>query len=103
MGIDVAWVDEEHKPHQQVYDPRQCLTRLATSVWSDPSSVCLRFIDAWGDTVFNQAQIPILLCELRLSEQSQADPEIKAHLTKIIQLVERAVERTHTYIKFSGD
>jgi hypothetical protein len=104
MGIDVAWVNEKHEPKQEVFDPRMCLTKLATSAWPGLSqSTCLRFIDPWGDTVFNQAQIPLLLQELREAEHSEIESEVRAHLGKVIRLVERAEDQTHTYIKFIGD
>jgi hypothetical protein len=103
MGIDVAWVNEKHEHKQDVFDPQQCLTKLATSAWPGSQTVCLRFIDAWGDTVFNQAQITVLLEELRLAERTQSESEIKAHLGKVVRLVERALDQTHTYIKFIGD
>jgi hypothetical protein len=66
-------------------------------------SVFLRYVDAWGDTVFNQAQIPKLISELRKEVGNQRDAETIAHLKKVIRLVERAIGRTHTYIKFVGD
>jgi hypothetical protein len=104
MGIDVAWVDERHAPMQDVYDPDQVLTRLAISRWPQlSSSVCLRFILPWSDTVFNQAQIPGLLHELRNEVGEASDTETREHLEKVIRLVEHAVDRTHTYIKFIGD
>jgi hypothetical protein len=103
MGIDVAWVDELLAPKQEVFDPKQCLTRLATTAWPSSGTVCLRFVDAFGDTTFNQAQIPVLLSELRASMEQQTDREVKDHLDKVIRLVERAVDRMHTYIKFTGD
>jgi hypothetical protein len=97
-------VDERHEPKQEVYDPRQVLTRLATSRWPKlSSSVCLRFILPWSDAVFNQAQIPELLHELRGEATESRDTEVRAHLEKVIQLVERAVNQMHTYIKFIGD
>jgi hypothetical protein len=53
--------------------------------------------------VFNQAQIPVLLTELKQCQQEQTDEEIKGHLEKVIRLVARAEGRSHTYIEFSGD
>ncbi|HYS88819.1 MAG TPA: hypothetical protein VEN78_28015 [Bradyrhizobium sp.] len=104
MGIDVALVNERHEPTEEVYDPRQYLTSLATGQWPRlDGSVCLRFIDPWGDTVFNQAQIPVLLAELERSAASQTNAEIKAHLQKICRLVAKAKDQTHMYIKFTGD
>lgn len=103
MGIDVFWVNEGLEPKQEVFDPRQCLTSLATSNWPKSETVCLRYIDAFGDTYFNQAQLSMLLQELRSAERETDDPEIREHLTKVVRLVERAIDRMHTYILFRGD
>ena len=35
-----------------------------------PKSVCLRFIDPYGDATFNQLQLPLLLRELKDAIQS---------------------------------
>lgn len=104
MGIDVAWVDEDHKEMQLVSDPQQVLTRLANSRWLGlASSVCLRFVDPWGDAVFNQAQNKVLLTELSTEAQEASDSEVRAHLQNVIHLVELASNEVHTYIKFIGD
>jgi hypothetical protein len=104
MGINAAWITETGERKQEIFDPRQCLTRLATSRWTKLTHTkCLQFIEPWGDAVFNQSQIPHLLEELRADLPEVREPEIKAHIEKIVRLVERAVEQTHTYIKFIGD
>jgi hypothetical protein len=104
MGIDVAWVDERHEQKQVVIDPQQVLARLATSRWPKlTSSVCLRFVDPWGDAVFNQAQNKDLLRELSIEVREESDPQVRAHLQKVINLVELARNEVHTYIKFIGD
>jgi hypothetical protein len=104
MGIDVAVVDEKHEEEQVVHDPRQLLTALATGAWqSMEDSVCLRFVDPWGDTVFNQAQVPVLLSELSRSIAAEEDQEITAHLREVCRLVASAKDKTHTYVKFIGD
>jgi len=104
MGIDVAWVNERHEHKQEVFDPKNVLRNLATSRWPSLSrSVCLRFIDPWGDAVFNQLQLSELLNELRSEVAEIKDEETKSHLEKVIRLVGRALNQTHTYIKFVGD
>ena len=104
MGIDVAWVDEKHQPIQEVFDSSFLISRLATSRWPKLSgSVCLRFIDPCGDAIFNQAQIPELLQELRDEMSQPLDPRVRAQLEKVVRLVERSPGRTHTYIMFIGD
>jgi hypothetical protein len=104
MGIDVAWVSETNQPKQEVFDPRMQLTRLVADRWHTlSSSVCLRFIDPFGDAVFNQAQIPELLRELEIEAGVTRDSETRAHLEKVVRLVGKSVGQTHTYIKFTGD
>jgi len=104
MGINAAWITEDGESKQEVFDPRQRLTRLATSRWPKLNHTkCIQFIEPWGDAVFNQSQVPYLLAELRAEVPETREDEVKAHLEKVITLVERAVEQTHTYIKFIGD
>lgn len=104
MGVDVALVSGNHEPIQEVFDNHAVVSKLAMSAWPKlQSSVCLRFVDPCGDAVFNQAQISHLLAELRQEEGRQTDARFREHLQKIIRLVEPAVGRAHTYIKFIGD
>jgi len=104
MGIDVAWVNERHEVIQIVGDPSQIVTGLAIARWlSMSNSVCLQFVVPWGDAVFNQAQNPHLLNELNAELSETSAPKIRAHLSKLIKLVDLASEKTHTYIKFIGD
>jgi hypothetical protein len=104
MGIDVAIVNENHEPEQRVFDPGACLSSLANGQWAqEQDSVCLRFIDAYGDTVFNRAQIPFLLQEMERSVKSQTDPETKKRLQKVCRLVSKAQDKLHMYVKFIGD
>lgn len=104
MGIEVAWVNERQESKQFVSDSFQVLSTLALSRWPKlTGSVCLRFIDAFGDTVFNQAQIPALLSELKSEVLAQTSSKYSGHLEKVIKLVEQAAGRTHTYVKFIGD
>jgi len=104
MGIDVAWVDEGHEVKQIVGDAQGVLTHLAISRWSGlTGSVCLRFVVPWGDAVFNQAQSSDLLNELSAEVREASDPKVRAHLQKVIRLVELVKKKGSTYIKFIGD
>jgi hypothetical protein len=104
MGLNVAWVNESHEPLEQILDFEQVLTGLATSRWPSLSkTVCLQFVEPWGDTVFNQTQIPILLNELRVEASTTKESTVRQHLEKVIELVGRSVDQIHTYIKFIGD
>ena len=79
--------------------------KIDQRVWSlfPASGSCLRFIDPYGDTVFNQAQIDVLASELDAMlapGQKRAPPDA---LPAIRQFVGRAVGQVHTYLKFIGD
>jgi hypothetical protein len=104
-AVKVAWVDEEHKTIEWLDDDAKgTVANLATSRWPTLSgTVCLRFVDPWGDTVFNQAQLAVLLAELRVETAEPGNAEYAVHLSRVAQLVERAQEQMHTYIKFIGD
>ena len=76
-------------------------TRLFTM--EHPGTSCLQFIDVYGDTVFNQLQIPMLLGELRALEQRLPEPALKLALRGLIHFVEAAADQVHTYVRFIGD
>lgn len=104
MGINVAWVDERRAPLKEVLDPGAILSRLATRDWAAlTDSKCLQFIEPWGDTTFNQTQIPVLLSELRVQVPRVGDPRESTHLLQVIELVEASIDQVHTYIEFTGD
>jgi len=55
MGIDAQLEDEEGKQIQVCHDASGSFGRLLNA--SDLSrSTCLRFIDPYGDTIFNRGQ-----------------------------------------------
>jgi hypothetical protein len=103
MGIDCDVIDEHGIVQRSLPDPKGHLRFLALQ-WSGwRESVCVRFIDPYGDAVFNQAQIPKLLFELRKSSGSSMAHDVRAHLVRLIELVESAEDEVHTYVRFVGD
>ena len=103
MGVDVRLEDEEGEQLSEwVGDPRMVFAR-ALPAFDDTPYVCLRFVDRYGDTTFNESQMPVLIEELsRLGEG--ADEELAEILGQIQRLAERAVEEgPHVYLKFYGD
>ena len=103
LGIDTVWVNEKHEKIQAIFDPLGCLTSLAIDQSIALPPICMRFIDPWGVTVFNQRQIPVLLIELAEVRSSSTDAELSGHLEKVIRLAQQAVHSNHTYLKFLGD
>jgi hypothetical protein len=102
MPIDIFWQDENG----------QILEKAPT--WFNPwgymdepqdldSTKCLRFIDEYGDTAFNQYQISILIEELESLRQRSKNEQARESLELLISFVRKAEGQVHTYIKFVGD
>lgn len=68
----------------------------------DDSYNCLRFVDLYGDTVFNRLQMPVLLSEIARREHVVGDqyPDVIAKLRHLCQEVMRSRQ---LYLKFVGD
>lgn len=64
---------------------------------------CLQFIDPYGDTIFNQVQIPILIEELKSLLVACQEHEKKQEFEVMVNFIEKARGEVHTYIKFYGN
>ena len=64
---------------------------------------CLRFVDPYGDTTFNQVQLPVLLADLRLLLESSLTNEEVADIRGMQGMIEPYVNNPHSYVKFIGD
>jgi len=111
MGIDVRWIDESGEVKQEVPDAHDpaggqgvLSTFMVRSDWPGlPNTVCLRFVDPYGDAVFNRYQLPILIEELRAALRDERDRITREHLERLIALAVQATGEIHTYVKFIGD
>jgi len=97
--VDVEWQGEDGETLARYEGP---LITLALLEQADPSSVCLRFIDPWGDTTFNQQQLPILVQELDALRSKLPDGQ-RAAGDALLAFLRRGLDQVHTYIKFIGD
>jgi hypothetical protein len=104
MGIDLRVETENGDLLSELLDPRSLMRQiLHTTTPSFSESVCLRFIDEYGDTTFNQLQLPILLRELRLAVAHCKNLDARAHGEKLASIVKAVNGKVHTYVKFVGD
>ena len=101
MGIDLQWIDERGEILERVLDERNLISEIIEA--ARKGSVCLRFIDPYGDAVFNQLQIPVLIEELQAITPSALGYEATRHYEEVIELATKANGRIHTYLKFYGD
>lgn len=101
MGIDVRIQDERGRVIKELLDPRSLVPALLPPETN--GSVCLRFVDRYGDTYFNQVQVPFLIAELRAAVRACSDGAAKTHGEAVVSLVESAQDSMHTYVRFIGD
>jgi len=69
----------------------------------DERFVFLRFVDAYGDTVFNRLQIPAVIEELLVVKAGSNNQDERALIDKIVMLLRLGQEQPHLYVKFIGD
>ena len=102
MGINVRTETEDGEKLSEWEDPRG-LTKALLPAASDSAFCCLRFVDRFGDAVFNQLQIPVLISELRRQVDRIKTSETRDHAEAVLRLVEGAEGKVHTYVRFIGD
>jgi hypothetical protein len=69
----------------------------------DKSFYCWRFIDLYGNTVFNRLQMPAFVKELDRLSPNLATLQDKQLLARIREMAERCGNEAHLYLKFYGD
>jgi hypothetical protein len=95
MSIGLRWEDEDGNELASV------VSLIPPSI--GPDYPCLRYVDHYGDTTFNQLQIPQLADDLSQVLLRCEDDATREHVETMLALVRKAVGQTHTYIKFYGD
>ncbi len=64
---------------------------------------CLRFVDPFGDTLFNRVQLPALLDDLRTLRGSCDVARHEPLLREVEALIERCRAEPHLYLRLVGD
>jgi hypothetical protein len=100
MGIDVVVESESGEVLGKMLDPGNRLVR-ALNLPGLEATACLRFIDPYGDTIFNRLQIPHLVAELQALRANVNDALVQ-HLEGVLELI-RGVHEPHLYVRFRGD
>jgi hypothetical protein len=102
MGLIIRLEKEDGSHVEELVDYEDLLADILPD-GDDPTSRLLRYVDPYGNTIFNRPQMSDLLAELRaLRERSSVDRQ--RELIKGIQkLAEECQRTTHRYLKFYGD
>jgi hypothetical protein len=102
VAVDCVLEDERGYELARAEDPTGELNRLVPS-YQDEHFQCWRFIDEYGDSVFNRLQMPQFLRELDLIRATSAAPAPLKVLEQIEALATRCRDEVHLYLKFYGD
>jgi len=97
-----VWV--RHIPHErQTGDPYNTLFIYLRNSWRDTDSPCLRFIDPYGQTVFNRLQMPTFIAEWEKISRLAETPEDQELLARVAALARRCRDEEGFYLRFIGD
>ncbi len=66
------------------------------------TSVCLRFVEPYGNLVINQLQLPVLIAELEAMGRNSTDSGLKKNIARLVNFLEESVGE-HIYVRFIGD
>ena len=102
MGLSVSLESSDGGCLAKVTDERNLLGKILPP-GDGRAFPLLRFIDPYGDTVFNRLQMESLLLELeRIGAPSLGQGE-RELLSKIAELARRGRAEPHLVLKFRGD
>lgn len=101
MGLTINLEGENGNVYETIQDS-DILSELLPD-HNDKGSYCLRFIDLYGDTTFNNLQMPELICELENIITNVDSDEKRDLVNQILKLSKRCKDEVHLYIKVYGD
>lgn len=102
MGLTVCLEDENGNRIGLIEDPGNLLHHVLPSL-DDPTFRLLSYVDWYGNTVFDQLQVPTVLQELEGLRARTRSAEEHALLARIIALARQCLEDVQQYLKFYGD
>lgn len=102
MSLHVALETERGERLELVIDLSDILSR-SLPAHDDESYQCLRYIDRYGDTVFNRLQMEVFLNEWERLGVFARTKEEKAFIEEVETLAQRCLKEPHFYLKFIGD
>jgi hypothetical protein len=78
MGID-AKIESPYSPDARTLHDPQGYVGLVLSMTQLQDTKCLAFVDPYGDTIFNQLQLPVLISELEAVLAEISSRRLRSH------------------------
>ena len=102
MSLNIELQTETGKRLDNAIDVHNFLILLADKAQIE-NSCCLRFVDPYGNTIFNRIQLYQFVKEIDELINITENPEQKEVLARVKSLAERGQKEPHLYIKIIGD
>ena len=103
MGIEAVIQDERcNDISKPVLDPGGVIAHCLPDL-SDGTYYCVRFIDPYGDTIFNSLQAAVMIGEWDRLKHAFSEQDAETLWADIRKLIIHCSEEPHTYLKFVGD
>ena len=103
MGIAVVLQNEKcDHISETLHDPYGVIV-LSLPDLADGAYSCVRFIDPYGDTIFNPLQAAVMIEEWDRLKHSFSEENADTLWADIRELIVRCSEEPHIYLKFVGD
>jgi len=102
MGLNIVLENEQGQQIEKIIDSSNLLLAIIKNS-KLPDSFCMRYIDPYGDTVFNKIQMDQFLIELSQLQKLSKNTKDHELLAKIRALALRCQQELHLYIKIYGD
>src|SRR5205085_4551480 len=108
MGISAVLRDEAGKQVRDLVDPGEGTFDAAGDFdgvlpQRDSDFALLKYVDPYGDTVFNATQMPDLLGDIARLRGDELRPVEERGLARLHVIAERCRDGVHLYVWFSGD
>ena len=102
MAWTISLTTETGEEKAAVIDRDNLLPQLLQTP-DDPDSTVLKYIDRYGNTIFNRLQMPPFLREWSTIRRNAQHVESRQLLDSIEALGRRCAREVHLYLKFIGD
>lgn len=102
LGVDVHLQTGDGMKIESIPDPKGIVSRIMPL--GDTTFHLLRYVDPYGDTIFNGLQMEQIFIELKQLKQRfvPGSQEID-YICKIENMARRCKSAPHLYLKFIGD
>lgn len=98
--MNVYLVDENGKEIDYIIDTNGLISQIIP--YNNEKFPLMRYIDLYGDTIYNRLQMPQILAELTIIKKTITPKEI-VYILNIEALINRGLKEPHLYLKFVGD